>query len=588
MRLRSRRVWCGLAGCLLIVVSVVVPPIRQQVVQCALRYSTGADIGFSQIKLYPRAQVLEVQNLRATVHNDRHQLGMNVEQAMLRIALPQVLAKQFVAPKVKLTNVDIRVSEVLAASSTAAVTPPTATWQSKLDTLLDGMQWDKLRQECDSLLAADDILKELDSKMQRWLVRSQQILLHATQLTQSIQAFPNPLRHTLEIRRQLQLLEDLAREQAELDKQLAGVETDLSEQLATLPSSCAQDMSRIKTKSAYQLTSLRTEAAKSLAEAWATELWRDQAALAQATCLLLQPPVNESPFDVDVRRLARDAALVSLPHISVDGKLTHGTRQTAFRAKGDLRIGQSSDFHPLRASTWDIEFQRHGALTSMAMELRSADATWRLNSSCRALTVDHPVLGDPAENSKLEHATKRAADIFTVEADFATDELRGSAKLNVESIGSQGDATEGELEGTQWISMPLADTLSLADNLSRADNLPAATEWITFELSGDWENWNLKLASPLPTAFVERQAHSAAQQLDRHRVEIEEQLDLQLALRCQQVQLKVKEKMLLAQQTLTQHRESLAGMRSELENTLQTREGYEYARAPLGTPTKTR
>ncbi len=611
MMLSSRRVWCGLFVCLLAVISVFIRPVRDQAAQLALRYSTGADVGFAEFKLHPRAQLVELRKFRTYARNDSHDLRMTAEQAILLVDFPKVLDKQLLASKVKLKNVEISVEDVLPSPPLSAALQPTSNWKSCMDTLAASMQWEKMRQECDSLLAADDILKELESKMQRWLLRSQQILLHASQLTQSIQAFTNPLRHTVEIRRQMQLLIDLAREQTVLEEQLSGVNASLTHQLEALQAAYGKDVVRLRSTSEEQLSALKIAAAEQVIHALASELWSDQAALGQAIQMLLQPHLKTCPFNLDVRKLSRDATLVSLSGIDVDGKLTSHSREINFQAKGILSVGQSANYRTTRDSAWKIEFQKPQRLTSMDLRLNSQQANWNLKSSCESITdVPSPLISPKrVEMSQRSshgavHATSANSDalgadaaeedaertlgeanlfpskapmqIFTIDAIMSESRLSGSARLNLAAMAILA-------------SIPCHAIAELQlDSYSFSGLTVDSEEWIAFELRGDWDNSQLALASPLPHAFVERLTRTAIEPFESARANNEQQLKKEFALRSIEIQQQIEGKVSLAKQTLAKHRESLSEMRNELENALQYREGYEYARLPMQVPTTNR
>jgi hypothetical protein len=418
------------------------------------------------------------------------------------------------------------------------------------------LQWEKIQSECDSLLAAEDMLQELDAKIQRWLVRSQQIVLHATQLTQSIQLLANPLRERGEVYRQLQTLEELTLEQAAFESQLPQLETLLAEKLAELESTHDKDVERLRKQVGRKGDAVRVAAAEQLVLDWATQFWSEQACFGQVASLLSTEPSSDIPWDIDVRNLRRSRELLSFTNVELTGVLNCRSHTLDFAARADLTVEQNGQHHPRRRSLMEIDFKSGAMNTSLSLVLGTEavqGSEQQPADSNSAMFISHLTSKTLSESS---------AEVFAADVVQTTSGLTGTVKLNV-----------AQLDALQGLKSGMAEELNVFSG-SPSSSVEVEPQWIEFDVIGaSFHDNRCILRGELPVKAVESMTLSVTHSLEASRLAYEQQLEAQVTTKREEIRSRIEKNTELAQQRLAEHRSSLVSMRSDLEKSPQFREG---------------
>lgn len=551
MMLSTRRFWCVVCLAAVAAGGMLIEPARQYAKRAAIKYVLGGSSTAADVQLHRQQELLEIIEPRTTQFDDEVQVIASADVALVKLDMPTLLDKRFVSSRVKVKNVRIQLASI-AVQKPATV--PVTTWQKSLEEVMTALQWDSLRDECEALLKSDSVLNEFDKRMRGWLLRSQQIMFHGDQLTRTVQAYSNPLRHQTEIRNQLAQLEQLRLEQDSLQKQFNGVNAVLASQMKGIESLADADVVRIRNKCELKSKSLRSAAAEQLVKEWANQLTRRQLQLSQSVATLLQSNSRTNPFDVDVRSPNAKMPLLSLSGIDADGFLCDSSREIPFAARGEYSTIQKSNYQLGRRTQWEIQLEADQTATEMKISSGEADSAWLISSTSQ----------ECAANSST------SATMMDIKATLKDRELSGQVRMNLGMYRA-------------FSKLPCAGNTDLALGSASVDAPTAdgsVEEWIAFDLAGSAFEPRVVLATPLPANFTARVTKCIQTQMDTQRLDSESKLKIALKNKVDELSNQLNLVAKRGERTLAEQRETLSSMHRELEQTLQSRESVEYARLP--------
>jgi hypothetical protein len=529
------------------------------------------------VRYHRKSQTLEVRDFRTNVSDGTTRIQLCSASTFMKAELPTLLDKRLIAPKVKLDDCTISLtprtpvpSPILTPATVAAgmVQP----WKSRLDLLLTSIEWQKIREECQSLVAADDFAAELDDKMRRWLLRSQQILVHAGQLSQTVQSVNNPLRHANEIRQHLRLLEELAGEQVGLEKQFAAVDSLIAKKISELRSLGQQDAAGLIQKTERRSGEIEAEVANKAVTEWALCIATQHFEYAQATRMILPMPKQLSkPFDMNVRYLGKNASIVSLPMIQVNGKLRSPSNETIFQATGSYDQVQGLDYCLHGKADWTIDCSSRVTASVIHLTSGQQDPNWQIKSTALATSSSQPDASDNWQPDALARTSPPDASpipLFSMQADLTDSDWSGIVKINIAGT-------------SQLIRLPCSINADLAVDESLVGVTSSDAVWVEMELTGESGVTKLTLREPLSSDFVTRISAPIRAKIEAKRQVTEASLASELDNKCNRLSSHLKSSFAEGKQTLAKHRELLASVRSELKERIETDQNFEYARAYL-------
>jgi len=553
---------------------MLIDPITRRIKQLAIRYAFDGQIAVSDVHLHRKQELLEIDNLSSVHIGDDAQVTVSSECTLIKLDMPNLLDKRLISSKAKLHGMRIHLTSL--QSPPAATATSTKTFQTAMDTLLVTLQWDALKADCEALLTADDLLKELDAKMRGWLMRSQQIMFHADQLTSSIQAFSNPLRNMTEIRSQLKQVEQLRAEQANLQKQFTSLATILPDLSQEIQAASARDLSAIRAKSNRQSDTLRTQFAERLVLDWTAQLLNRQRKLTQSLAIVFNNSPSGNPFDVDVRELAASPSVVRISGIEADGVFIEPNHSVAFIATGELAMTQQVNFQLAPQTSWSIQYQEANVGTDLDLVSLPENGAWQIRAAAHACEL--PTMS-PSDRSSVTSSLATVMNhihdqpkLFTVDAMLNNANLTGSAKMNV-----------AELDALK--KLPCAGNADFAAATFSTESRSKSSEqhveqWIEFELAGSLLDPRVTLKNELPRELIDGLTEQIQRQIETQRTECESILAVAVDEKLSELKASLERIVQQAQQTVAKQQETLADMHSKLEQNLQTRESYEYARRP--------
>jgi hypothetical protein len=550
MMLSPRRFWCVACICVLVICAMLVAPVKQYAKRTALKFAFGSNLSASDFKLHRQQDLLEVNELKTAQSDDTVRVEASAELAYVKLDMPTLLDKRFISSRVRLQGVRLELTSlpIQKPATTAA-----KSWQKSLEETLLAFQWDHLRDECEALLKSDSVLSELEQRMRAWLLRSQQIMFHGDQLTRTIQGYSNPLRHQNDIKNQLAQIEQLQAEQVKLQKQFGGVDDVLANQLNELRSIGGQDVASIQAKSESQLKSLQTRTAEQLVSEWAKQLTARQLQLSQSVATLLQHNSRSNPYDVDVR--SPHLPWLAVSGVEAEGVLCDAAKDIPFSALGEYTTVHKVNYKVGRKTNWEIKFDVDQVTTQLLIAANEKDAAWSIKST----------------SSEGQADSDSGAAMLNLEASLSDRQLYGKARMN---LGMYHALTKLRCSGN-------ADLTSIATAGDVNSAMVAVDEdWIEFTLSGTSLEPCVTLVSNLPDEFTRTITTGIREKIESQRIDSESKLKVALESKLDEITRQIELVAKNGQQTLAQQRETLNSMHHALEQTLVSRDGFEYARLP--------
>ena len=568
MTASSRRYWCGLCLCAVLACAMLIEPVQRIIKRTAIEYAFGGHVSVANVHVHQSQELLEFNQLQSAQFDEATSVNVTVDRGLVKFDMPALVDKRFVSSRVKLQGVKIELAALPLTKPTLTAVNP---WQAAFEEVMVAFQWDHLREDCQALLKADNVLTELDQRMRGWLLRSQQIMFHSDQLTRAIQAHSNPLRHQTEIRNQLTQLEQLRLEQANLQNQFSSVNAILASQLKEIQSTGEKDIAVMRAKCDGQAASLGALAAEQLVSEWTKQLLSRQLQLSQAVATLLPADSPANPYNVDVRSEKAGSSLISLSGIEVDGFLSDSLQRFPFTATGQYATRPKVGYHLGRSSAWSILFQADSFANQLELESVNTDDSWKVKSRvCEC----NPNSSSPSDFSLVgAHRTiPTEAAVFELAAAISEHRLSGKARMNLGKYRA-------------FIRLPCASNADMAATELTAVSATAALNdhWIEFTLTGSLCEAQLKLDSDLPAEFSNVMGNSMLKRLETHCSESESKFRVTLNAKVEELSKRIGLVAQNGQQTVVKQSEALRAMHQELDQFLQFRDGFEYARLPTKT-----
>ncbi len=564
MMLSSKRLWCALLIAVMLVGGLLFEPVQKFAKWSAIEYASGGSMSAANVHFHRQQEVLELDDLHTSQTDDASQVHLTAERALVKLDMPTLLDKRLLSPRVKLQGVRIELASlpINQPASTATVS-----WQQKLDEVLTAFRWDSLREDCEALLKSDNVLNEFDERMRSWLLRSQQIMFHGDQLSRTIQGYSNPLRHQNDIRNQLAQLEQLRSEQEVIQKQFNGINAILAGQVKSIQSLSDSDVQSFRLKCERKAMSLRTLTAEQTVIEWAKELIVKQVRLGHSVALLLPSESRTNPYNVDVRPSSTRTAAISISGIEADGILTDSLNSIPFTAAGEYSTVQRADYMLDRQTAWEFDLNSRAVDTHLALASGEGNSKWRLKSTSSESIADTG--SAPMLSTDGNPNTDFTLTMLEMDASLSGREITGKARMNIGRYSA-------------FIKLPCKCNADLSiENQSLSKIAGASPEnWIEFNVVGSITDPSISLAGSLPAEFTNELTKGIQQRLEAERIDTEAKLktalDAKIEALTKQVELAAKDGL----QAIGKQRETLTAMYQELEQSLQSREGFEYARLP--------
>ena len=578
MRLSSRRIWCALLLLLVLISCMLVDPIARGAKQLAVRCIYGGTISVDDYTFHRKQELLEIDSLNSAHVSGLLQVNLATDRALIKIETPDLVDKRLISPKSKLEGVRLELVSFEPAPNAANAPTVTGNFRDSVNAVLTTLRWDVLRADCEALLTADDVLKELDSKLRSWMLRSQQIMFHADQLTTSVETFSNPLRHAAEIRNRMKQLEQLRSEQTTLQQQFQGLNETVAQQVSLIQSANKRDIDSLRAKTQRESDTLRNAAAEQLVRQWTLELLDAQCKLAQSMSIVFEASSGHNPLNVNVRDSAKQSSLVSMQNIETNGTFVYDNKDIGFSGLGEYQLMQKPSFAIEPQTAWTLNFRDQSTATQVMLNSQAYSNEWTmLGSVCESARDDqspsHRDLNTDSESSLIVGSTDTAERIFEINAKLSGSNLAGIAKLNASKLDVLKQlpcACNADLKAIG----------STQESVTVGSAFDSDEQWIEMALSGTAIAPQIELKESLPKALVDALTERIQSQLEQQRIDSESKLAAELESKVTSLKSTVDALVEQGLQNVVKQQATLADMQSQLEQNLQSRESYEYARRP--------
>lgn len=576
MTFSSRRFWCALGLAMCLIGSMLVPSLKSRMMRAVSSRALGTEMEFDGLHYHRKSQILELTKFKATTFDSGREVRLETPRAWMRLSLTPLIDKHLHLSKVILQDSQVYLSEMPVVDTSRDASEA---WTERFRRALSSVQWDILREQAQSLVMADEADADMDANMRRWLLRSKQILYHASQLARNIQGFTNPLRHSNEIRDQLRQIEELSAEQLELERKYSRISGLVDQKLQELRTSRDKDLQLFRQSSTERVAQAGQVAAEQVAARWAQFLLNEQLDFSRAAGGLLgDPEQNGLPYSLNVRGARKQQALIDCPNIKLTGTLIAPLHQTRFEAEAEYKLTQGMDYRSHRQSTVTVQY--HGLTHHAEMKLTSGKLSsgWTMESSCHA----------PAMNMSSASSSAAASS----EGELTPEMPPAQARTLCRIAGS----TEAEkVEGTVKLNVAAFDELCALPCNANADlsaqpgsqSLSSDVCWVEFAYHLDRSAISLVRQTELPPEFVAAVTSVLRQRIDQQRLSSESELDQEFNRKCDAMRSRVQRAAVDGTKLLALDRAALVEVRNKLNEALERDESYEYARS-LARPNTTR
>ncbi len=435
MMISGRRRWLGLTVGLGLTAACIFEPCRNRLIQSIASPIMGESIQFDSLAYHRKANLIEIKHLVMSDNSPFKTVQMVAGRAAAKMDGPMLLEKRFHLAKVRLDDCYLQVNHpasVTGDTMDGSIGQPghVPKWQSELDGVLTKATWDAMQADCDAFPLADSLERDLDSKVRSWLVRSQQILLHAGQLADNVQSTTNPLRNANEIRQHLKMLEDLDAEQAALEKQLLSMDSQVAKKLIEIRDISAKDLASFRNRTEQRCKSLSNSFAKAVIQQWSEWLAnRHLSFLDAADSLIRLPQTMKHPFTMDVRGSEASTPVVYMPEVMVQGRLMDSGNESVFQAKGAYEQTQGMDYLPHAKTSWSIQSRQENMVTDLKLTSGITSRKWSLISQS-----DYTDGSMSPDSMRTEIDFTGDDGVFQLEVDSLEGFTSGYGKINLMAL----------------------------------------------------------------------------------------------------------------------------------------------------------
>ncbi len=548
MLISKRRLQWSAIALLVLCAAMLFRPTRQLIDQLAVSNLVDPRITVGELIGHTSHSVLEVRNLE---WSDSDQAGAMAIRARIgwfvlgknALAHGQLGLQKFVAHDVC----------VHLNSGSKPLPVHIDPWKLHVAKRVADLDWDNIRKNLPSILAIRELNESWSSRIERWVVRSKQIVLQAELIDRETSVMDNPLRFEESIREKIARLEVLREEQSLLTEQFANIHNTLATESTRINGQQAADLANIAQliggdQSEIKLDEQRKALCIELQQEIAQALWNRFQAFAEAGQQLRAIQLSRQSPDYDRNIRAPHAGTSRVPSnvdFKLSGMFASGDQESPFTASGRWSTGQGL---------------KHASKSSLAIlakfETNQASVEVKTRFDLQSTAPTHIQL-----TARHLGSSDQAFD-----AHLTADDSHLNGTLSITSAA------------LEWI-----ESESLAQLLGSEKQTEHLCTPLQFQLAGTWEQ-------PQTLASVEAPNWLAKCVHDQQHRQIESQLQQArhvLQDDFQQELSKLQELIHLAAQQgrseLGSHSQQLLATQTRLQQHLDKMTGTEFARRPSST-----
>lgn len=546
----ARRAWWTVVLCLALLAVALIKPLRAIPERWCFAMLVGDQATVSSLSLHSKLDVLELRDLHVKLARDTNSLTLDAPQVFAKFDRTELLDKRLHVYRLRMKDTTLQLKENVSLVPWQPKTP----WQQELRQLSTTLGWAVFQQQSDALLATTTLSQTWDDRVRRWMMRSQQIVVHAKQITSEISQFTNPLRHADEIRRQLTLLEQLASEQTEIQNQIKSAPSALQTDIERLKPLRDSDLAGFTASLDRRCDSLNDSLVQQQVERQLHELWAAHAPLATvSTMLITSQDRYQSPYNQNIRELKHTTPFVGVDEVAIEG-MFEATEKYPFKATGQMGLMNNSAHQYRVLSSIDFQFGNAQHVTAISVDRHDAESN--------SLDVTSKLVRRPTSAIVGESGIP-----YTILSD---DEFDSSQPILEVKVACEAQHITGTCK------------LHPAGYASDTANLPS----LEYQVEGAWYAPRFSLMSTLPTDFDAGAKAAIENEASALSTNVSGSFDAELERRASQLKSHVVDQLETGLVSVQEQGKVVSNLRDELQRVLAEHEGLEWARLPNSQQTR--
>ncbi len=560
MPFSKRRLRWSAITLLVVCLLLLLRPTRAWLDRWLVAHVLGPGVSVSELVLHSSHSIVEARDVSWSGTRAGRSFQLTARRGWLAYDQLGLIDRHARLPKAIFQDADLRLDQ-----APPAPIPQLQQWKQRLAKQITQLDWERIQRQFSCLTATQELKKSWSDSIERWVVRSQQILAEAEVLEQQSTTMENPLRFDVSMAEKLQRLQELSSEQSEISKQFDALAGQLETETPRLQELRRQDHLKltglvIGTTATSDRQLERDRLCSELAQNLGQVFWQriapygeivDQ--LASATQVASRPS-----YDVNIRSDRHGDELFELREWKASGIFSFGdSHQSHYQAAGNWTLTQPALLRNELCMNWQASFQREHDHVEVHAEYVASQS-----DALKLLLVQTAMPSDIREPATP-----------TLEPWQASSLSQGSQA----KVTSQAGVLQGELvlhsDSLHWLAQ---ESNVQSPKLAVQPNAVP----LKFQMEGEWTQAKLELSGLVPAwlsqpviAELETSIQAATQGSRR---QLDQQFDSDLAELRQVVSVALAEDRkccVLADEQLLATRQRLQQRQAEMN-------GTEFARRP--------
>lgn len=579
MLISKRRLQWGMIGFLILFTVLTVRPLRSWLDRSLVHYLIDSRMSVAQVEIHSQASAIRATEFQWRTDRARKSFAIEADDAWFAIEGEPLLDRQIVMPRVVIEQASLH-----RLDHTPGPPSKPSSWQRKLIRTVKSIDWEELERHFGSLLAAEDLNSTWQSRFEKWMQRSNEIISEVQAIAARDYSAHNPLRDEIAIKLQLAKVDALADEQRQLAERFDGlqrllkaeqrrVEERFASEIEELPSLLGESVSKTRKSTRTGADAAERAEARSLS----VHLWEALADYGEVADAMVRGLPNDfSPgYDQHARLNAPSDAWLELQDLLVSGTYYHRDHRTPFTLEAGFSSGSRNGVDQEFTGRWNYLFHQR----KCEIEVSTDHPT----SQNQLVSLHVKVLANAASE---DHSP---SDIVILPDRFTTDSARDAKQtwLEIDLTADENGVVSGVMDVNETATQLLAETSQGArDEADRLDQVGVTfvnRKPLRVRISGTWEAPQFRFDEKLPRwlTISDRITHATPGP-----AEVETTMRQRLV--ASQAKLdELAQKAATASEAITQHHQGLLADTSRaLSESLSELGGASFARRPDSATTR--
>jgi hypothetical protein len=535
MLISSRRLYWGAIFVLTLMAATLFRPVRSWLDHAVVKQMVAANFSVDEVHFHAEHSIVELRRLDWQCATNSRNLTLSADRAWFVFESEPLLDRRILFPKTLIPDARIVLDDYQPPFESRP-----SIWEQRLSARLAEIDWREIGSHFNSLLSNSETSEAWQTRLKKWLFRSNQIADEATELEKKIEYFDNPLRIEDEIAAYLRHLQGLSREHAVLMEQIDGLRKLLDTRVTQMREKL-QEGNQLIEQNATALCEnpdALASVAQDLLQEAAAKHWNKTSEfaevadrLARATCDAANVP--RAANNVNVRMVKNP--LIAFSDLEAHGSFAYGSLETPFDLQGELECSQLDAHRSVMTCLLNMNFATPDSDLSVQV----------CNRTNQPSITDIQLTRETELESQLGVMHEVAPFVMLASAG---DRLEGSL-----TIASKDLELKFDIDPSSMVQMRVAGNWQTPE----------------FELEGSLPSWLLDAARKcIETEIFEAQV--AAQQ------EMQAAFDAHLASNQNVIETSIRS----GEEIVQQHQDVLATATAKLQQRLNEAQGVEFARRP--------